>query len=296
MASLLQCTVDGGRLHVSYEGLSLGSIDSYNNFLTRGVASMYNWSVTRVINGKSRDLDRADFAKWISKHTIEKGVTEQNVDQFKNFHAIKIKPDRAAPTAQSCLSPSKIEKLTQKLIKSLYEGKFEKAEKCVLQGAKLDRVFWTRGKLGLCFADPMKGFANEAIDVEIRTYTPLLLAGEKKAWRLCEYMKKLGAETQAVGEVKRFTRTIVKHNEHRNLELMPVVRRDEKGNVSSGTHLGTRITQTLLFEDAVCKQSEIVFSPEANVSIERALSNTETTKRQFEVPMSDVRVDHGKLF
>lgn len=291
MANSIQSTVDNGRLHLSYDGLYIDSIDSYNNWLTKLFAWAFGWSLSVTINGKTHSLDKADYAKWINSHTNRIDVTKETAKEFANFCLLQItRPaDNASPINRH-LSASKTQSLFYKLVRSMHQKRdFDAAKKYVNKGAQLNQMFWTRGGYGLSFGSMKHGLPDKRIEATFCHYTPLLYATHQNQPQLAELMRRSGANHNTTGERIEFSRSLVQIDPHTSLE--PTVefvrnrrpaRQHHGNNYHREAHLNVRTQIIAKFEDKETKTHDLVYNTVYNTVINHPLNQLRTVITQYD--------------
>ncbi len=298
MANSIQCTVDEGRLHVSYDGLYSGSIDSYNNWFTKLFAWVFGWSISININGKSRSVNKTDYANWLNNHTSVIGASKAVVKEFADFCLLQIKPpqDNAAPTNR-CLSSYKTASLYRKLVHCMYANNFDGAKKYTIKGAALGPSFWIRGEYGISFNARNAGFATRQMELTIREYTPLLFAADHRQNQLCELMRRCGANIEAVGQEIGFSRSIIDHQHTVSTETSigyirnrpPVYHHPHYGRrpvITPVLHVDQHHATVLKLQDRETKRFDIVFDSFNNSTRHYAVQNPTTIVTNFDAPIS----------
>lgn len=291
MANSIQSTVDNGRVHLSYDGLYIDSIDSYNNWFTKLFAWAFGWSVGVCINGKTHSLNKADYAKWINSHTNRIDVTKETAKEFTNFCVLQVtRPaDNASPMNRH-LSASKTQSLFYKLVKSMHQKRdFEAAKKYVNKGAQLNQQFWTRGDYDLSFGSMKQGLPDKRIEATFCRYTPLLYAASSGQPELAQLMRRSGANSNIVGERFEFSRSLVQIDPHTSLEpTVELVRNRRRPGQQHGNnyhreaHLNVHTHIIAKFEDKETKSHEILYNPAHNTVINRPLDQLRTVITQYD--------------
>lgn len=282
MTNAIQCTRDSGRVHLSYEGLSIDSIDSYNNWFTKLFAWMFGWSVSVTINSKTYSLDKQDYASWINSHTDRIDVTKAITHEFANFCSLQVRrPSANASPIRHALSQYKQESLYYKLVKSMHNSHdFEGAKKYLYKGAGLNYTFWSREQFGLSFTSMKAGLGDCAIKkTTMNNYSPLLYAATYGKSGLCNEMLRLGANPNITGSRVEFKRKLQDVQTNTTLEpTVDLVRTNYRGRggrkittYHNEAHLDVRTKTTAQFVDVettlgshVFSNNQVLFQPLAN--------------------------------
>lgn len=291
MVNSIHSTVDNGRTHLSYNGLSIDSIDSYNNWFTKLFAWAFGWSVSVEINGKARSLDKADYANWINSHTDQIGTTAATTSQFSKLCMLNVRaPEANARPINQVLSPEKAKRLFVRLVKSMHNPQLrDKAEGYVKKGAALHHAFWTRGTYGLSFGDKLDGLPYKKIETILCRYTPLLYAAVHTGPELCLLMKGLGANLQTHGEQYDFRRELVELKKStevkQKVDLVPngpVVPGQPHPGYRNEPHRDLHTDIIAKFKDTTTKRYDILYNQALNTAIHRPVDQIITTEREFE--------------
>lgn len=259
----LFATVDGGRLHVGLGENYVGSIDSYNNFVTKFVANIFGWSTKVTIDGKTRHVNKTDYVNWLNNNTANAPVTKSALGAYTDLHLLEIKTIEGQGRMRDHLSADKSRRLFEKMVVALVANKdFEAAKKYAGKGANVDDYFWVREGQPISLSTLTADLADDkAYDFRAGHYTPLLYAAEKNNKLFCDFLRKLQANPFAQGEYVQFTKRI--------MEVNPVtsILKSEEFTSSDGRLL-TRITlktsTQLQIEDQVTPKVDIIFDPETN--------------------------------
>lgn len=282
----IQSTVDSGRLHLSYEGLYIDSINSYNNWFTQFFAWIGRRSMRVSFNGKVRSLNKVDYAKWISSHTDQINITKDTVGKFADFCKLQVRPpsDVASPT-RFRISKAKSERLYHKLVSSMCEKRdYEKAQKYVAKGADLDKLFWTRDRFGVSFSTMKADLPDRKIQTLMaRKYTPFLYAKQNGPDALANLMVRAQADTASYGEVVEFSRELV--DVSRNSTLEPTIgygRSDiytpRRHFVTYGpqAHVDMRTSLIATYQDSETKRSDLFYNRQLNITQNRPVDDVKT--------------------
>lgn len=259
----LFATVDAGRLHVGLGENYVGSIDSYNNFVTKFVANLFGWSTKITIDGKTRHVNKTDYFKWLNDNTANAPLTKSGLGDYTDLHLLEIKILEGQGRMRDHLSAHKTRRLFEKMVLALVGNKdFESAKRYAGKGANVDDYFWVREGQPISLSTLTAELADDkAYDFRAGHYTPLLYAAEKNDKVFCEFLRKLQANPFAQGEYVQFTKRI--------MEVNPVttIFKSEEFTSSDGRLL-TRVTlktsTQLQIEDQVTPKVDILFDPETN--------------------------------
>lgn len=288
MVNSVCSTVDNGRTHLSYNGLSIDSIDSYNNCFTKLFAWVFGWSVSVEIDGKIRSLNKADYANWINSHTDQIGITASATAQFTKLCLLNIRPPQAhALPINQLLSPQRADTLFRKLVRNFHNPLL--CTSYVKKGASLNQTFWTRGEYGISFGGKTDGLPDKKIQANICKYTPLLYAADRAAPELCLLMKSLGASPEIHGERYDFSRDLVelkKRDEIKDTQESvpngPVLQGQPHPGFRLELHQDLHTDIIARFKDTTTKRCDIVYDNASNRAIHRPLDQIVTNEHEFE--------------
>ncbi len=272
-------TVDGGRIHFGVDENYAGSIDSYNNFVTKFFANLFGWSANVEINGKTRSVNKSDYVKWLNSNTAYNNVTSSNVKAYLDFHTLEIKALGGQGRMRDHLSADKTRKLFEKMTIALAVNKdYDAAKKYAGKGANVDNFFWIREGLPLSLTTLTEDLPDDkAIEFRAGRYTPLLFAAEKNNKAFTDFLLTLDASPFAQGEYVLFTKKI--------LDVNPVTTmvKSEEFKSNDGRLL-TRVTlktaTELNIEDQITPKVEFTFHPETG-SLKKAESKSPVVLERY---------------
>lgn len=260
-------TVDAGKLHIAIDENYAGSIDSYNNFLTKFFAKLLGWSTEVVINNKTRQLSKSDYLRWLNSNTAYGDVSNESLATFADFHKLEVKAANGSlGRMRDHLSQSKSQRLFEKMVLALAVNKdVEAAKKYAAKGANLDGYFWVRDGQPISFTTVDADLADDkAVEFRAGRLTPLLFAAERGYKTFCDFARKLQADQKLEGQYLLFSKKI--------MEVSPVTSlvKSEEYKSSDGRVL-TRITlktSTMLqIEDHTTPKVDCKFAPETGAMV-----------------------------
>ncbi len=282
----IQSTVDNGRLHISYDGLYIDSIDSYNNWFTKFFAWAFGNSVTVTVHGKERALNKNDYANWINTHTDRVNVTKASVKEFADFCVLQVRaPNANATPISQHLSASKTQSLYYKLVRSMHtRHDVALAQKYVQKGAQLNQLFWTRAEFGISFGSMKAALPDKMIrKTEMHEYSPLLYAATNGWNALCELMKRTGANQQLRGQQVEFTRNLLNVDQQTSLNpTVSVVQRSyrRRGNLvitnHRQPHLNVQTKIIARFQDEETKINDLLYNGAFNTVVRQPVNQLRT--------------------
>lgn len=229
MNNIFYTTVDKNRLHIADENSHFGgSINSYNNFLTRFFANLFRKSIVININEKKRTVNRKSYEVFLNKNGIV--ASKENLKEFVNFNTAMVK--RTQDWTQNHymryhLTRSKSKKLFKKMIHALYNQKITEAQKLAGKGANIELVFWERGAFGLSFNELGSRLPKRSLEFHATRYNTILYAAKKGCAEFVQFLLKIGSGTDYVGETVKYKRRIshVENHYQLNYRYAPVYQR-----------------------------------------------------------------------
>ncbi|MCE5294230.1 MAG: hypothetical protein LLF94_06410 [Chlamydiales bacterium] len=257
-------TVDGGKVHVGVDENYVGSINSYNNFLTQFFANLFGLSAAVTFNGKTVHVNKAEYANWLASNTAEATATVDNIASYLDFNKLNVQAVKGRGLMRNNISAAKSNRLFEKMVTALVVDKdYEKAAKYAGKGANLEKIFWIREGYAPSFADSIKAGVDEDKAIEFRAgrYTALLYAAEKNNKAFCDFLVKLGANKAAIGQFVVFTKKITEVNVTTSLV------KSEEFTSSDGrvlTRLNLKTSSQLQIEDQTSPKIDFTYSPESN--------------------------------
>lgn len=254
-------TVDGGRLHVAVDNRYVGSVNSYNNWVTQTVAALWGWSEKVTINNKTRHVDKDDYIAFLNANTDYTGAKVDNIKDYVDFNAMRIEPMQEKGTMRQNISHSKANWLFRKLALAIVErGDYEKAATLVGKGADLNTRFWVRDGQRISFTDLTSGlYREQAVEFRAGLYTPLLYAAAVNNQFFTNYVCHFNPDLNIQGEILKFERKIVNVSPGWTEVTTEEVESHDTHNVTRQTVKASTILQ---MQDIKTPQYFIQFNPE----------------------------------
>ena len=217
-------TKDNGRIHIAVEQHYQGSINSYNNWLTRFFTKLLRYSIDVTIAGKTRCLNIKSYVKFLQKFQVT-GASVATIGKFKDFNALYFIPKTDEGFMRDHLQDEKKDRLAYKFSKALYKSNEPLALKALGKGAALNLSFWTcaYNDSVVMGEDFVFALPHRKIDAfEATQYTPFLYAAHKSNKEMMTLLNRYGADQTQKGTAYTFTRELVET--HTNTSLNPTVR------------------------------------------------------------------------
>lgn len=252
--------VDQKRLHIGInEGYS-GSINSYNNFITKTVAWIFRMSEKIVINGKTRHVNKESYAAWLRENTEHSSVQAKDIKNFSNVHSLQLfRPDKGL--MRSALSTEKSTLLYHKFVTALTQGDFQRAKNYIGKGAEINGSFWVREGFGISHTTMKSDLPYKTLAMRASLQTPLIYSASRYNIELCNFLLRFQADISAIGEEVQFTRTIT--NVRTNASVNPTFHQTYGPHGRSTAHFGMNMhtTTTADFEEHSQKLHRTRFNP-----------------------------------
>lgn len=262
MDNIIYKTVDNGRLHLAKDEYYIGSVNSYNNCITRFFANLFKKTIKVFIAGEEHCFNAKSYRNMLQRYGVE--VNLENIGQFSKLEEFQILPQEHS-LMRANLSISKVNKLTRRLINALHQNNVNLAKQYVGQGADINHFYWDRGNHGISFKDLKDGLPNTSLNMTATKYTPFMKARELGYQNLGDFMVDAKA-TPCEGEVVNFHRSVI----HQRTEIeqqiriarQPVLVRDRynrvrRGGVVSYPTVDTYRREFTTFRDTVTKTHKI---------------------------------------
>ncbi len=221
-------TVDKNRLQIADENSYYGgSLNSYNNFLSRLFAKVFRKSMTVNFDGnKEFKVNKKSYQKLLQNN----GVNAKNIANFTDFNRV-MKDHKQAWNRngyiRNHLSRSKSHRLFKKLVYALQNRNMNKAHQLACKGANIERDFWERDNgYGISFNQITTNLPKQTLQFTATRYNPILYAAKNNLNHFVNFLVKIGSSTNFVGETARFNRVIthVENQYHVEPRLVPVYR------------------------------------------------------------------------
>lgn len=200
-------TLSNSRTHVAYGANYLGSVNSYNNCLTRLLSKIFNKSIQVEIGGEKRCFNKKSFRKLLKDMGLSTGLqNKRNVKWVKAPQKFSNKGDRM----KDHLNPLKVTSLTVKLVQALAKNDNVNALKYAGQGADVRRPFWDRGKaLGISWSGSKEGFPIQSFQTTVFSHNAVTYSSIHAAKATTQFLYELAGSPKSLKSHKiAFTRTI----------------------------------------------------------------------------------------
>lgn len=212
-------TLDEGRLHVASGTQYQGSIDTYNNFVTR-LSRFFGYSTYVTIDGQAHCVNNNSYIDFLRKLGVD-NISLANLSEYRNLDTANVTLLTNRLPMRHFLTLSKTNELAEKLISAIGCSDSAKASKLLSQGANPNRTFWIRGYDGdISFnAQFNSNLPHRKINPFTATrFNPVLFAASKCHDAIVEDLKKYGADVNFTGRRFKFSRDIVDVSTHYSLQ------------------------------------------------------------------------------
>lgn len=223
---MLNTVVSKNRLHVANDANYQGSINSYNNGLTKSFTRLFGFSSKITINNERKCVNNKSYQKFLTD-------TDANGTSVKNFDTLSCSWRRDRGLMRDHISSRKSEKLGRQFIRSILSNNMRQAEVLIGKGAQIDKHFWLRGNRGISFGSMTQGISQHPVSFQAASYTPFLYAISRSDRELKDLLQRYSANERLTGTKWHFQREIVYESSHTTVN--PVY----YGNGSVGVNIST---------------------------------------------------------
>ncbi len=214
-------TVSQKRTHIAQDTHYLGSVNSYNNFLTKFVAKLFRKGIDIDFSGKKRTLNRKSY----QKHLQQLGITDKRVQECLSYTSlITPLPPCQLPRLgylRDHIHHKKRNKQFNKLIHALAGKDEQKAKKAICKGAEVNQYFYLEGNRAST-EHPRHRLNRSEGSISFIEATPLIAAVQNNTSSVADLLAQAGANLHAVGnktEIHRHLQSIEQdtslHHGHR---------------------------------------------------------------------------------
>lgn len=214
----LVSTVSGGRTHIADGAHYLGSVNSYNNWLTRIVTKIFRLSMTVTINGKERQVNKKSYQKLLAKAGHDESV------EVSDHKELTVRSSVSGECMRKHISKSKRYILSMKLVAAILNKEEDRAVRLINKGAKLNHVYSKIGNHGWIFG-PLKERLNPdmSYEVEVTTGTHWIHANQYGLNSVKSALKEAGADTTRTGEKYTYVQRIEAIRRSRRVGVTPAI-------------------------------------------------------------------------
>lgn len=205
-------TKDLGRLHIADEHSRYGgSVNLYNNFITKLITQLLGIGLKTNFNGKTYIVNRRSYEKFLIRQGIK---VFPNPQLYQHFNQVMLQAQESwkkNPYIRQKLSYQKSFRLFKKMVVAMRSSNVERTQQLANKGANLDAKFWERNHgYGLSFNhDPAAEIDSYEYNFKATQFSPILWAAKNKNSDLVAFFQGLGAHTGVQGETSKFNRRIV---------------------------------------------------------------------------------------
>ena len=206
----IHSTVSNYRTHIAVNQHYQGSVNSYNNCVTRAFSKLFGISTDVNINGKQYTLNKKSYRKFL-RSIDAAGASDLRLLHYKDLNAVSFKPITNHGLMRNHISASKSARLGKKLIKAMNLGDSQRAARFLGKGAEIERRFWIRHfDNRIINKDTFtSGLPHQKINpFQATQYTPFLLAAVKNDALMMKLLAQFGANTAQKGKACTFSREL----------------------------------------------------------------------------------------
>ena len=151
-AELIDTIVDGGRTHFAIDGDYAGSIDTYNNPITKFGAWLAGKSITVTVNGEKLYANCNSLRKFLLKNNVDFRSLEEFSYRDLSSYQFRLLPFYGKERFMGAhISNATRDILAKDLFKAIGTGDQGLALKKIRQGAELDTHAWFNEESGEFF-------------------------------------------------------------------------------------------------------------------------------------------------
>lgn len=267
-------TVSGGKTHIAADDRYIGSVESYNNGITRFFAWLFDSSTTVNFDGKTRSVNKKSYQQLLhslaSTNTQLMNLSERSV--FRRVAEAGTLPDWNMKM-RDAISDADRQSLFRKLAHAISSGNTDKAVQMIGKGAALDLPYYDRGITGPSFytdTDGLKSASRHKFTVF--KATPLMQAAMKANQTVVNRLIAAGANLDVTGHQYTFERTITDVRQNLDFVLEPTVHFRSRRHPHTHVDYHPRLRQrtTVVTEDTRSDERLYRFSNGVNVAQSKA--------------------------
>ncbi len=209
--------VSGGRTHFARGENYVGSVNSYNNWLTKLVTKILRLSMTVTICGEKHRVNKKSYKKLLVAVGTEESV---KVGNYKTILQLGYSSHQG--NIRDHISQKKQAILSVKLASAIMKKDEDEAIKLIYQGADLERKYHQIGEAGISFSKLQKVFNPDmSFKVEVVTGTPWIHANHQGLARVKGALMAAGADQTKRGERYDYKQKIRAIRRSRTLGITP---------------------------------------------------------------------------
>lgn len=202
---MINTTLSNHRLHVANGVHYQGSINSYNNTVTKSFSKLLGISSKININNQTRYLNKKSYQKFLITLDIHPSTTFS----ITNFDTLPCSFQESSKLMRNYICSKKSNKLGEQFIRAILANNMDKATELVGKGAQIDKLFWLRMPYGLTFKDVTHGLPYRNLPPIIALkMTPFHYAVQDKNDQLKQLLEEYRANVNLEGEGWEFERQI----------------------------------------------------------------------------------------
>lgn len=195
-----------GRLHIANDAHYQGSINSYDNLLTKFFSKLFHLSQDIKINNETHTLNKKSYKKFLKSINIDKSTCL--ISNYKDFN--KLSPSFATDRGfmRNHITNKKSNKLGLELINSIIKDDTNNTKRLIAQGALIDQHFWIyNNQIHSEFSQHWFKYGKVSPS-RVDKFTPLLYAAQKNNSELVSILEDYGVDKELKGATFNFQRDI----------------------------------------------------------------------------------------
>lgn len=132
-------TVTEGRTHIAFNEHYLGSVNTYSNFISKGIMRLFKKTIDVSIDGEMRCFEKADYARFANKLGLHQTIESiQSLTVLENLPKTPYHTERGFGLMRLHLPLYTQVSLGRRLMRAIWQQDFHTAKKLVGKGAALD--------------------------------------------------------------------------------------------------------------------------------------------------------------
>lgn len=203
---MLHTVVNNRRLHLANGADYQGSVNSYNNFITKSITKSLRFSQYITINNEKICVNKKSYHRLLSELKVA-----DSDNGYKNFDRLTCSYINNRGLMRNRITAYKSEKLGRQFINAFLANDMQKATRLLGQGANIDKHFWLKEGHGPFFNYPGEGLSFQTHPpFKATKYTPFLYAVSNNNEQLKNLLQEYQANEGLFGQECQFERKIIR--------------------------------------------------------------------------------------
>jgi hypothetical protein len=207
---VIYTTVSDGKVHIAADANYIGSVNSYNNFITQFFARLFCYSMRVNFDGKTHSVDKKSYTTLVQTLTSNEKIDK--IEKFTIFRSVAQKAILPGCTLRmrDFINYNDSVALYKKLCIAIAENNSQRAMLMIGKGAQLDLDYYDRSTLYPSFTSDTVGlYKNYAYEFTVFKAPPIMQVAKKgNMQRVYDFLKEAGASLNVNGVSYTFNRTI----------------------------------------------------------------------------------------